>query len=304
MVREYAVDPEDVASLAQAVSFLDQFGRGSGRMLSAHRAPNKWLGDLLRAARARHEREEMSQRQYDRLLQLVQNLKTSTAARADRFLPSGSRNRTYDGTLGWLDATLKEHGRLAFHAVIAADARADFPAMEADSLQPKFQVTTAVDVPQTEAAFCETLGPLLAVSRRLLLIDPYYRLGERRYHVLLSHLLTQHPHLEEVSLAFAAGKGEVTELQLRSWHDRLRRTGDLQVNVWPLQERPGGLKLHNRYLLTEVAGVIVDPSLSTGSAGHNFSLNLMPEDQYQAVVEQYWERQAFDVTGESSLHFS
>ncbi|WP_288481655.1 hypothetical protein [uncultured Deinococcus sp.] len=296
MIREYAVDPEGVAALERPVAFLDLFGRGTGRLITGHKAPRKWLREMLHVAREREAKGLLPSSQYRRLEELVRNLSTSTEAVGDRFLPKTDRRRSFDGTLPWIEATLCEHARQAFDAVIADDPRADFTPLDADSLQPKFRVVTALDVPQEAAGFEAALAPLLAVSRRLLLVDPYFDPGKKRYQTLLPLLLGRHPQLEDVELYLKADSTHgPSTASLESDLRRLPLPPGIRIGAWRLRERADGPKLHNRYLLTDVAGVVVDPGLDTSSTpGHTFTLNLMPEGQYRARMEDYGELAGFE----------
>ncbi|MFC4426394.1 hypothetical protein [Deinococcus navajonensis] len=303
MLREYALDPNGVAALQRPVAFLDQFGRGTGRMITAHKAPQKWLREVLKQAKENEQQGLLSRSQFARLEELVRDLTTSTDAIGDRFLPKGSRGRTFEGSLPWIEATLREHLRQAFDAVISDDSRAHFTPLDADSRQLGFQAVTALDVPQNEVAFESAVGPLLETSRRLLLVDPYFNPSVKRYQTLLPHLLKSHLHIQDVTIQLnAKGERAPTLESLESNLRELQLPAGIQISVQRLQERAGAAKLHNRFLVTDVAGVIVDPGLDTSSSpGHTFTLNLIPEEQYHRLVQDYWDLMGFDVVDQMTF---
>lgn len=190
------------------------------------------------------------------------------------------------------------HLREPFTAVISDDSRADFSPNDADSHEPKFRVEVGNDVPQTHQAFERTLAPLLAVSQHLLLIDPYFDPGVARHQYLLPWLLVNQQIIRHVAIQVRHKDAGLVASSLK----KLSLPANVHVKVQQLQERVDGPKLHNRFLLTEVAGVVVDPGFDTSlSDGHQYSLNLLPPAQYLKRVDEYWYHQAYDVLSEEDF---
>lgn len=303
MLGEYAVDPEGVASMQNPVAFLDLFGVDTGRMLTNHRKPRKWLADVMNSAARQLEHGRLSQKQFMRLEDLVRDLKTSAEFQREKFLPENSLGRHFDGNLCWLEATLKEHSIRPFEAVIADDPRADFAPVDADSAQHRFQVMRHLEVPQTEGELQKALSSLLNVSREVWLVDPYFKVSEARFKRVIQTLCTSHPHLQEVTVVLADRKGEIDSGTAIWDMKKLALPASVRVHVNVLKERPDGPQFHNRFVLTNVAGVIVDPGLGTsGSPGHQYMLNMMPSAQFHQRLREYRDGEGFDVLESLSIH--
>ena len=61
----------------------------------------------------------------------------------------------------------------------------------------------------------------------------------------------------------------------------------LQITLYKWQERPGGQKLHNRYILTGLGGVSFHHGLDTGAEGETDASNRLDLDQYILRCKQY-----------------
>jgi hypothetical protein len=63
-------------------------------------------------------------------------------------------------------------------------------------------------------------------------------------------------------------------------------------------ERPGGEKFHNRYLLTDIGGVILGVGLDAGNSGQTDDVNLMDAVQFLKRWDQFNGACAFDLADE------
>lgn len=61
----------------------------------------------------------------------------------------------------------------------------------------------------------------------------------------------------------------------------------LKVTLYQWRERPGGQKLHNRYILTDLGGVSFHHGLDTGADGETDDLTRLDLDQYLFRCKQY-----------------
>lgn len=61
----------------------------------------------------------------------------------------------------------------------------------------------------------------------------------------------------------------------------------MQVTLYRWRERPGGQRLHNRYILTDIGGVSFQHGLDTGQAGETDDINRLGLDQYTLRCQQY-----------------
>lgn len=283
MHREYALEPAALASWEQVRFFLSHMGPWAGRFIA--RYPKKWkkmVYDSLRCPDVERSRIE------ERLRGLDERVFTDRA---------GAR---YDGALPWLENALREHARDPFHAIIAAGATSDaIDAAEISDVHPAWRHERDRLVARTSAAYGQSLGPLLARSRRVVVIDPYFRADQT----------AKREPLIEFCMALAAGA--VVEVHTSTLHvadhfsrsvaqqhlpARLPAGLTLTLHVW--QQRAGGERLHNRYVLTDRGGVRFGDSIETGGQGEHDLLSLLEEASRAALWSQYVDpAAAFDRVG-------
>jgi len=61
----------------------------------------------------------------------------------------------------------------------------------------------------------------------------------------------------------------------------------LTISIRRLQERAGKEKLHNRYVLTDIGGIVFGVGLDEGDPTSNDDLNIMSAEQYTLRHRQY-----------------
>ena len=61
----------------------------------------------------------------------------------------------------------------------------------------------------------------------------------------------------------------------------------LSVTLFQWQERPGGQKLHNRYILTDLGGVSFHHGLDAGADGETDDITRLDREQYLIHCKQY-----------------
>ena len=70
-------------------------------------------------------------------------------------------------------------------------------------------------------------------------------------------------------------------------------------------ERPGGARLHNRYLLTDIGGVQFGDEIEVGDPGHEDRTSILDEPSLAKLWEHYTGTPpAFDAAGESAPRLS
>ncbi len=73
----------------------------------------------------------------------------------------------------------------------------------------------------------------------------------------------------------------------------------LQLELKRWKKRSGGEKLHNRYILTDIGGVKVDPGLDEGEEGESFEVILLERATYEKQWDDYVRCPAFDLSGQA-----
>lgn len=303
MIFEYALEPELVANWHDRQSadrFKESFGVGRGRLVSQY--PNKWV---QRVWGAFDSTDQNAKKRLEALLTALTRTMTS-------------RGSAYNGMLSWLENAELEHVRSAFHAILARNnPRQILSVLLGDGLdevrEPLWAVPTTATVPRQASALASAVGPLLRISKRILLIDQHFNPSESRYRNSLEVLLDdvyQHstspiPTLRvEVHLT-ADGDSKPTathfQSQCQQRMSRIIRAG-MGVRFVRWHQRSGGETLHHRYILTELGGLSLLHGFDEGPAGETNEINIQSKDTYALRWAQYaGDPPAFDLADEVTV---
>jgi hypothetical protein len=275
MFYEYALEPAVLSSFERARYFLDAFGPWKGRFLAEY--PRRWCKLVFQNLNC-EPREK---------LKVVERLK-----RLDRRVFSPRRGAPYDKAKGWLDNAEAEHARQAFHAIIATDKRGKDHILDAahlDENDPRWRVDQGRLVFRDPAVFAQTLELLLRASSRIAMIDPYFRADQSDKtlpltafcNVLRGQSVDVEIHASENDLAYAA----TIKHAERALPDVVPDGMKVTLRCW--KEKAGGARLHNRYLLTDIAGVQFGDSIERGEAGHQDRVSILEERSRLDLWAQY-----------------
>ena len=72
----------------------------------------------------------------------------------------------------------------------------------------------------------------------------------------------------------------------------------LRILLRRLEEREGGEKLHNRYILTNLGAVSFSTGLDEGDDGQTDDVRILTREEYIKRWSQYYEAPVFDIKGE------
>lgn len=287
MIGEYAVEPASVATCDSPVKFLDGFGPGTGRLIAPLPKENRWMGTLTRALSESTPRQLKS---WARLEQRLMELRLSRPTREALFSP---RSRPYDGTRPWIDNAVAQHRIAPFAAIIADEPQAHFPPDDADGLQPLFQAVRGLRVPRTGSAIVDAVRPLLNLSSRVILVDPYFDPELTRFQGVVTGILACLPQAAQVEIVTS------THRPAAAWPAKITRhleplvPAGMEVQVSLFEEQEPGPKLHARYILTDVGGIGVETGLDVGRPGEETDLHLLSRRQYEQAWAEYANAQGF-----------
>lgn len=289
MVGEYAVDPTSVVACDSPVKFLDEFGAGTGRLIAPLPRENRWMSA---AARALEEGTTRQLKTRARMENRLAELRLSRPAREALFSP---RTRPYDGTLPWIENAVAQHESAPFQAIIAEDARAHFSPDDADSLESRFKTARGLRVPRTAQGIVGAVAPLLALSNRVVLVDPHFDPDKARFRAVPAGIFERLAPGTEVDIVTGARlPAGAWPAKITRYLERLVPSG-VSVRVILLEEQPGGPKLHARYVLTNAGGVAVETGLDVGAPGQETDLHLLSAEQYERAWREYADQAGFTV---------
>jgi len=279
MFREYAVEPAVFSSWDNVRYFLDAFGPWKGRFLAKY--PKHWLRLVYESLAC----GPLEKKKIEIKLEAL-----------DRRVFTARKGALYDGALSWVDNASAEHMRAPFTAIIAADAGGRAGILDAtavDDDQPLWRIDQGRLIARDSAAFVAAIRLLLRVSKKIVLIDPYFRPDKRDKvgpltafcDALESGTVVEiHARLGEADDPSHQHFGAQSHAQL----PRAIAAGiDATLHTW--QQRSGGPRLHNRYLLTEIGGVQFGDGVEVGEAGETDRLSILEETTRAALWNDYAE---------------
>jgi hypothetical protein len=280
MIHEFAVEPELAATwgrLAEFRHFVTAFGLGTPRVVSKY--PRHWKRLVWEASKPESDLERK------RLEELLARLSEAMVKRGGAFDPK----------MSWLPNAMAEHSRIPFAGILARDGNAEETVIGTEHLasSPAWTCPTGLACSRTSAAVAAALTPVLRVCRRVIFIDPHFgpeNLRHRRpLQAFLRALMDRRPSSppdEVVLMTSVKSTADFFRSESQRQLPRLVPQG-MTVVLRRLQERAGGERLHNRYVLTDIGGVLFGVGLDEGDASQRDDLCLLSAEQYQLRMKQY-----------------
>lgn len=261
MLYEFAVDPRVLTSWKDMQLALERFGVHRGRLVA--RYPKNWRRRVVDAAD-----QNPDLRPVDRQ-RVVERLNLDLPSRMWRH----GEGRFFDGNRSWLDnARTCMDGDLRFRAVVAdANAVQGNWVLAWDDLTDSgpelWRVSTSRAVRADADSMAECVAPIFRNSREILLVHPYFQPWEaeclnplralaamaRREAVTLQRL--------EVHTGCSDGISDDHFRRLCEEHlpDRIPHGVRIELLRW--DQRGAGPRLLDRFVLTDVVGVLVSHDL-------------------------------------------
>lgn len=281
MISEYALEPEMVAAWGNRLNqrfFIREFELGQGRLVS--RYPKKWAKKVWDSFDSESEMDKK------RLEELLIRLKETMVKRKDMV---------WDKDKTWLDNAWQEHDRYPFQAILAGNNPEDrLEVLCEDSLVPGpcpgWDNPHGEIVARQATAMTEAVKGMLTCCRWVRFIDPYIAHCNQRhkdslqafFSVLFRERAVGPPDTIEIH---TSGDGASND-HVKGFYGRITPTG-IQVTLYRWKERPGGQRLHNRYILTDIGGVSFLHGLDTGQAGETDDIHRLDLAQYTLRCQQY-----------------
>jgi hypothetical protein len=285
MLSEYAVEPAAIGSDWKIFKdLIDRFGADKGRLIS--RLPTRWEKKVIEAAKNAGVPDI-------RIASMVERLRESKHKAVD-FL------RTYDQSTNWIANALREHAQRPFRAIICgAGSPACIEAMQPDDCSdghPLFGTAISRDVVKTAEEIAGALHLITAVSREVDIVDPYFDLRPSKGNYLgpLVSLLAK--------LGASPGQPKAIKIHFR-YHEsrpppallardsaaqikgRLPRGYCLELYAW--SQMQGGEDFHDRFVLTDLGGVMIGAGLSAAGPAETAAFTLLDVDHVRRLRARY-----------------
>lgn len=285
MLSEYAVEPAAIgADWRTFKDLIDRFGTDKARLIS--RFPTNWEKKVIQAAKAAGVPDV-------RMSSIVERLRFSQHKIVDF-------NRAYDYAADWINNALREHASRPFKAIICdAGKPACAETMEPDDCSDThalFGAPTSRDVTRTANQIADALHTITAVSKEVDIVDPYFDLRPRKgnYLATLVSLLAR--------LAGEPGQTKAIRIHFRDHDTRpsaeiLARDGSTQVTgllppgysieLYAWSEKHGGEDFHDRYVLTDLGGIMIGAGLSADGPGESTAFTLLNFEHAQKLRSRF-----------------
>ncbi|HPD57619.1 MAG TPA: hypothetical protein PLG94_16750 [Smithellaceae bacterium] len=300
MIYEYALDPEMVATWGSQHNyrfFIRAFGIGQGRVAS--RFPKYWAKKVFDSFNDQNDNEKK------RLVEILAHLKENMVKRKDCIREDIDKS--------WLENALLEHNRYPFQAILAKNNPENHTQIicEEDvgsSSCNGWNISSGVIVKRNAADMAAAVEKMLSLCRWVKFIDPYIARGRDSFKESLNSFLkilandrpVGTPEFVEIHTGNAAG--DATTEYLRDRYFTSIIPSGMSITLFRWQEKPGGHRLHNRYILADIGGVAFLHGLDTGNDGETDDLNRLDYSQYHQHCREYCkESKTFELTEEPLL---
>lgn len=293
MIYEYAIEPTLAVDWAKNRKdfeyYYEKFGLGQSKIMSEFPKFKNWRKQFRQAAAGAHDFE------LQRITAIFNRLTEKRVFR-DGF--------SYDGTISWLENAETENGRCPFQAILSSEN----PRKHERVLSPGF-IKTSFLWNTEEQDFCPRLPdnmaklvlPILSNCNKLYLIDPHFGPENIRHRRPIEAFLKcmdrnrfgkPFPDCIEIHTSDKAGFEFFKDICREKLPDLIPCGYRIKLKRWI--ERSGGEKFHQRFILTDIGGVEVDPGLDDGNAGESFKVMLLKRKMFEKHWQDFVVSPAFD----------
>lgn len=285
MIHAFALEPRLVASWGRREEFRfihDKFGLGTPRVLLELPKFSKWKKAVYDSA----TQLALSQEEMKRIEELFRLFGDHRHRRVD--------GTVYDGLLSWLENAEREYARRPFAGILATqNPRGHEAVLVADRLgmgEPRWVCEKGASPGRTPEALALAMAAMLMNCRQLHLVDPHFGPENARHRRVLEALmgvLNGNGLSLDLVCIHCAQKSTVEFFDQEAAKMATRLPHGVAVNFVRWRQRPGGDRLHNRYVLTDVGGVSLGVGLDAGDPGETDDMLLLPSAQYRLRWGQF-----------------
>lgn len=308
MIHEYAIEPGLVAmwgNLENYRYFAEKFGVGQQRIMSEYPKFKNWRRQVLMAATGKDGME------LQRITALIKILSEIMIVR---------NMAIYDGTISWLENAEKEDERLPFHAILASSNPSENSRVLSEktlgtSYNLKWNAKKQIIIPRKANEMAVVLSVMLRNCNTAIFVDPYFLLPgnqthkwEKTFGAFFKELSknrsisSQSQFRVEVHASAEVHKAPSSDFFknqcIRCMSGYIPDGLSVCFKRW--NQKPGGKKLHDRYILTDLGGVDFSIGLDEGFEGEDQKLTLMERGIYNDIWSRYASNHpAFDLDTDS-----
>ncbi len=296
LIKEFAIEPEVMATWQHFQSLWEDFGVAQGRLISKY--PMMWKAKVDELAR--------------KFSKPVHATAISARIRRDehKFLVTG---RTYSGADGWLVNALRQMAIKPFHGVIASENLAGskqvLVAGDFDKDEPPYKVMTEDFVPRKAADLAGCASLLLEHCEEIQLVDPHFDPSEPRFRNTFEAMLQfcNTGALKVLEVHREKPEPFIPGIQQANYRRQLKPLvpAKLTLRVFFWSQNPGGLGLHPRFLLTDIGGIHFENGLDEGGPGEKTLVKPLTHAVWQTCRAFYCKKSnAFALAQDCIIHIA
>ena len=290
MIKEIAVEPEVMATWTHFRDIWDDCGVGRGRLLTEF--PPGWRELVCKFA------YQLSSAKAASIAAKLKPMPGQGAVK--KWIPTG---RAYDKGKDWLTNAERHEPSNAYDAIVARknprEKNRVVVAGEYAKDQPPWKTATQAEIPRTAGGLLGCVRLLLENSHELVLVDCNFKADEPRFRIPLAAFAGVRSagkvwRRMELHVEHPLSGDRPDKVVLANRKDYMRRHlaelipagSTLRVHFW--YRKPGGKKLHPRFVLTELGGLQYDFGLDAGDGpGDTTIVHLLEEDIWRAIGADY-----------------
>ena len=298
MFYECAISPEALFEIAidrrNYRDFIKEFSTGGNLLYTELPKMKRNKKRLLELLNANHS--ELQKKRLEDLIIFLNNNKVS---------------RTYDyiGEMSWLDNITAVNRIEQFDHVVSSTPYENLNVTNIDELFGLNYARQRI-VTRVAADMISIISCLLRTSEHIIIVDPYFSDKQRWWNVFISLLRVSannsYKKLLKIDVVFDGSKEHSPTVNYLA--DKLNRENlvfsanlALSVTFKSLAARAGNEQLHNRYVLSNLAGVCFMHGLDEGEGTDDVSI--LSEEGYNKRWEHYTTNNVFDLIEEHEFVF-
>lgn len=274
MLNEYAVEPEAIGNDYRTFrSVISLFGVDRGRLIS--KFPENWIASVLEAATLSGVGDIKIATIEDRLTRPPQPMLLDC-------------KRIFDTNLGgWLDNAIAQHQIAPFKAILARQETSGVDLLNVDEFidtDPAFDAPVSWEVPRTCDAIADALLPIIKISRRVHIIDPFFDFRNRgddykgTLQAILFKLHQAGRNGMEIYIHYRTADPRPPIEYLENNRTRLFEGVipdgyTLFLHEWA--ERNDGADFHDRHLVTDVGGLTLGAGFGASNIHQKVNITRM-----------------------------
>ena len=277
MLHEFALDPQLISDRNSARYFFDACKPEKGRLIAQF--PKRWK--KLVYEHCRSIVPEGSSLKY--IEERLRNLDASLVR----------TSRTYDAQRDWLVNAVASHSEQPFRAIISPRPGPGVLPAEVDEDTPVWKTDMCITVERRSADLTRGCCGLLRYAKELIFIDPYFdgsRAQIRVFKALLAEALSVSGlALDRIEYHVKENRLDNQAYAQRIENDILPQLPPLLVPIHIIRWQDGSETLHDRYILTDLAGVSIPQGLSECRAEESDTteVSLLSQETFERRRTQY-----------------